>query len=345
MRDKISMRRFAVVCGLSLVFAVAAMGQFPISITIPKPTPKPTPTSTRPTTINTRPAETGATRDQVSEFNKDIAPYREGMNSLKWWSTATDSVRAGCGELNSLKRALTEGAAFYEIVKQKWAGIENPSWSTVNAESNMVGDYRRAAENREAIVKRCVNGLMDARLISEIAGVDSLIAEFDKNEGYVLRRDFDDKPSRYRELMDKWKEHYALVGVTSPDPSVFAKLDERLDALLALANKNAAKWVFPPTFRDAAIETRARGWLKAADPKAIVVAIGMLHGEWQVNKAPNGLPSGRYKRGYVMFRKPGFANCLVNSFSMEQNYIGGGRFNAEAITSGMAHTLRVQTCK
>lgn len=71
----------------------------------------------------------------------------------------------------------------------------------------------------------------------------------------------------------------------------------------------------------------------------------MLHGEWQVNHHSNGIPSGRYKRGYVMFRMPGVQNCLVTSFALEQNYVGGGRFNAEAITSGMAHTLRMQTCK
>lgn len=46
-----------------------------------------------------------------------------------------------------------------------------------------------------------------------------------------------------------------------------------------------------------------------------------------------------------MFRMPGFQNCVVTDFALEQNYVGGGRFNAEAITSGMSHTLRVQTCK
>jgi len=47
----------------------------------------------------------------------------------------------------------------------------------------------------------------------------------------------------------------------------------------------------------------------------------------------------------VMFRIPGFQNCLVNSFALEQNYVGGGRFNTEAATSGMAHPLRVQLGK
>ena len=317
--------------------------------TTPNPNGNKTPTTPN---ANTRPTsnprvETGATRDQVSEFNKDMAPYREGMNSLLWWSTSTDSIRSGCGEVTSIRRALTEGAAFLEIIKQKYPGIENPSWSAGNAEHHRVGDYRRAAENREAIVKQCVNGLVVARLKTNIASIESAIADFDKGEwgGYVLTHNFNDKAARHAEVIDNWKEAYAAAGITMPDESVFAEYDAAHERLVAHANANAGKWVFPPTFHDAMIEAKARGWLKARDPKATVVKIGMLHGEWQVNHHSNGIPSGRYKRGYVMFRMPGVQNCLVTSFALEQNYVGGGRFNAEAVTSGLQHSLRMQTCK
>ena len=352
---------------ITALFAMGAAAQIRIggmTIGKPKPDPKkppttnPNPTSPNPNgnktpttpTPNTRPTantrvETGATRDQVSEFNKDMAPYREGMYSLKWWSVSTDSIRSGCGDVKGIRRALTEGAAFLEIIKQKYPDIENPSWSAGNAEHHLVGDFRRAAENRVEIVKKCVNGLMDARLRSEIDGINSAISEFDKREGYVLGRDSFDKAARHLALIEQWKEAYAEVGITMPDDSVFAEYDAAHERLVVLANENAGKWVFPPTFHDAMIEAKARGWLKDRNPKTTVVKIGMLHGEWQVNKLSNGIPSGRYKRGYVMFRMPGVQNCLVTSFALEQNYIGGGRFNAEAITSGLQHSLRMQLCK
>jgi hypothetical protein len=359
---------FIAVSLTAAVFAVDASAQIKIgNVTIGKPKPDskvpttttkpPNPTTSNPTGTSTSSAsssnrqpttskvETGATRDQVSEFNKDIAPYRNGMNYLKWWSTSTNSITSGCGTLTSLREALTAGAAFHEIIKQKYPGIENPSWSNGNAEHHQVGDYRRAAENRVEIVKKCVNGLMDARLTTEIASIESAISEFDKREGYVLRADSFNKAAQHAALMERWKEHYAEVGLTMPDESVFTAYDAAHERLVAVAVQNAGKWVFPPTFHDAMIETKARGWLKDRNPKATVVKIGMLHGEWQVNKHSNGLPSGRYKRGYVMFRLPSFQNCLVTSFALEQNYIGGGRFNAEAITSGMQHSLRAQTCK
>ena len=301
--------------------------------------------NTRPTT-NTK-VETGATREQVEAFNKDMEPYRKGMHELMYMSRSK-AANPSCRELPSVRKALTDGAAFLEIIKQKYPGIENPGWhfnENENYPRNRVGDLRRWAENREEIAKNCVNQLLGAKVAEKIAGTESAIAEFDKREGYVLGLNSFDKAARHAALMEKYKEHYALVGITMPDDSVLAEYEVAHARLVALANENAGKWVFPPTFHDAMIEAKARGWLKDRDPKTTVVKIGMLHGEWQVNHLSNGIPSGRYKRGYVMFRMPGSQNCLVTSFALEQNYIGGGRFNAEAITSGMQHSLRAQLCK
>ena len=354
------------------MFAVIASAQIRIgNVTIPTPRTEPknpppttTPNTTRPNpngnrtptttpNANTRPTstsnprvETGPTREQVAEFRKDMEPYKQGMQDLMYMSRSKAS-NPSCRELPSVRKALTDAAAFLEIIKQKYPGIENPSWAPDFEDHpySRAGDLRRWAENREEIAKNCVNQLMGAKVAEQIRGTNSAMAEFEKREGYVLGQDSFDKAARHAELMEKYKEHYALVGMTMPDDSVFAEYDAVHERLVALANENAGKWVFPPTFHDAMIEAKARGWLKDRNPKATVVKIGMLHGDWQVNHLSNGIPSGRYKRGYVMFRVPGFQNCLVTSFALEQNYIGGGRFNAEAITSGMQHSLRAQLCK
>jgi hypothetical protein len=352
------------------MFAVGAVAQIRIgnvSIPTPRTEPKNPPATTSPNTTTPNPngnrtlttngsrtgnstnnntkVETGATREQLKAFTDDMYPYRVGMDKLVYMAKSK-AGNPSCRDAKDLRRALTEGAAFLEIIKQKYPGIENPSWFTdQNYPMQFVGDVRRAAENREEIAKNCVNQLMGAKVAEKIASIKDAIAEFEKREGYVLGINSFDKAARHAELMEMYKEHYALVGITMPDDSVFAEYDAAQTPLVALANENAAKWVFPPTFHDAMIEAKARGWLKDRDPKATVVKIGMLHGEWQVNRHSNGIPSGRYKRGYVMFRLPGSQNCLVTSFALEQNYIGGGRFNAEAITSGMQHSLRAQLCK
>lgn len=363
--------RIIALCFVTALFAIGASAQIRIgNIKIPMPkNPQPknppptvnsnptppnpngnktptTPTAnTRPTSTSNTRVETGATREQIKAFTDDMYPYRVGMDKLVYMAN-TKGFNPSCRDAKELRRALTEGAAFLEIIKQKYPGIENPSWFTDrNYPMTFVGDVRRAAENREEIAKNCVNQLMGGKLAEKIGSIQSAIAEFDKREGYVLGINSFDKAARHAELIEMYKENYALVGITMPDDSVFAEYDAAHAPLVALANENAGKWVFPPTFHDAMIEAKARGWLKDRDPKATVVKIGMLHGEWQVNHHSNGIPSGRYKRGYVMFRLPGSQNCLVTSFALEQNYIGGGRFNAEAITSGMQHSLRAQLCK
>jgi hypothetical protein len=360
------------VAGLFIALSAAgASAQIRIgNITIPttkKPEPRNPPATTRPNTTtpnpngnktpttpnaNTRPTsnttvETGASKEQVEAFNKDMEPYRKGIHALNYMSRSK-AENPSCREAQDVRSALTDGAAFLEIIKQKYPGIENPSWhfnENENVPRHRVGDIRRWVENREEIAKSCVNQLLSAKVAENIRAIESAIAEFDKREGYVLGINSFDKAARHAELMEKYKEHYALVGITMPDESVFAEYDAAHDRKVALANENAGKWVFPPTFHDAMIEAKARGWLKDRNPKTTVVKIGMLHGDWQVNHLSNGIPSGRYKRGYVMFRLPGSQNCLVTSFALEQNYIGGGRFNAEAITSGMQHSLRAQLCK
>jgi hypothetical protein len=361
-QSSVKLTRIVTLCFVTLLFAIGASAQIRIGnieIKTPKnPQPNKPPTTSSngnkipnpngnktPTSTSNTKVETGATDEQVRAFNKDMEPYRNGIQQLMYMARSKAS-NPSCRELPSVRKALTDGAAFLEIIKQKYPGIENQKgYSNEDIPYHTVGDIRRWAENREEIAKNCVNQLLSAKVAEQVAGTNSAIAEFEKREGYVLGINSFDKAARHAELMEMYKEHYALVGISMPDESVFAEYDAAHARLVALANENAGKWVFPPTFHDAMIEGKARGWLKDRDPKATVVKIGMLHGEWQVNKHSNGIPSGRYKRGYVMFRLPGAQNCLVTSFALEQNYVGAGRFNAEAITSGMQHSLRMQTCK
>ena len=200
---------------ITALFAMGASAQIRIGgITIgkPKPDPKQPPTTnpnqttpnpngnrtptttpnanTRPTS-NTRPTanpnvETGATDEQVRAFNKDMEPYRNGIQQLMYMARSKAS-NPSCRELPSVRKALTAGAAFLEIIKQKYPGIENQKgYSNEDIPYHTVGDVRRWAENREEIAKTCVNQLLGAKVAEQVAGVNSAIAEFEKREGYVL---------------------------------------------------------------------------------------------------------------------------------------------------------------
>ncbi len=119
----------------------------------------------------------------------------------------------------------------------------------------------------------------------------------------------------------------------------------RLKNLVDEAKSQAGNYKWHWTGRDAMIEGKARGWLAQKDPKGTVLRIGMLHTEWQVDSVNGSVPKGRYKRGYVMYRKPGLEHCIVNSFSFEQSYLGNGRYSDMAVTSGMGNSLRLQHCQ
>src|SRR5580765_6266116 len=174
--------------------------------TTPNANTRPT-SNTRPTT-NTR-VETGPTREQVAEFRKDMEPYTQAMQDLMYMARSKASDPS-CREARVIRRGLTEGAAFLEIIKHKYPGIENPSWAPdfEDHPASRVGDIRRNAENRDQIAKNCVNQLMGAQVAEKIAGINSTIAEFDKPgewSGYVLAQTSFDKAARHTELMEKYK--------------------------------------------------------------------------------------------------------------------------------------------
>lgn len=359
------LNRIGVLCLVVALLAVSATAQITIKIPgIKKPQPtKPQPTNSPSTTLpnpngsktpssvgngNRIPGNTGtgATREEVQAFQRDMRPYFKGMGMIRNMAkTANTDHPVGCSTAANTRKAMDDAAAFHEIIKQKYPNIENPSWANDGTGDSDVGDWRRYAENRVEHAKGCINATLGAVIRSLANSLDEDKAQIKLKDGFVLSRDFDDPGSRHTRLSEKYKEIYAVVGMSMQDDSVFAMYDSALEALVSEARKHAGEWTWPGTGHDAMIEARARGWFAKFDPKGQITKIGMMHSAWQIDGPSGGIPKGRYKRGYIMYRKPGFQPCIVASFNYEQNYIGGGKFNDMAITSGMGQMLRLQDCK
>jgi hypothetical protein len=199
-------------------------------------------------------------------------------------------------------------------------------------------------------MKTCITTRLSADLKSRAEGLEDTLAKFRAGQpagewaGFVLSLHFDEPALLHARFVEKYKDSFAVVGATMPDDSVFGPYDAALKALVEEARQQAGKWKWQWTGHDAMIEGKARAWLAQKDPKGTVVKLGMLHTDWQVDSVNGSIPKGRYKRGYVMYRKPGLQQCIVNSFSLEQNYMGGGRYNEMVVTSGMGNALRLQNC-
>jgi hypothetical protein len=304
---------------------------------------------------------TGATRDEVNSFMKDLqlfvrdrmktGPKGSGKGLYLLKNMAADAARndpKGCGtEAANLRTALDDGAAFAEIVRQKYPNIENPSWT--RDEEQMVGDWRRAAENRVEIVKSCVTTKFAVNLRSVTEKLEESFAKIKADpktaDGFILSKNFDDPAAARAVLLGRYKDEFALIGVAMPDASVFAEHDAAQKAIVDEAKKNAGLWNYPWTYHNAMIEAKARGLFAKWDPKGTIVKINTKYSDWQVDSVNGSIPKGRYNGGYIMFRRPGIQQCLVVAFAYEQNYLGGGKYNDMAVTSGMTHALRMQNCK
>ena len=255
-----------------LAFAITASAQISIKdlkIGGKKPDPKNPPTTTNtgnktptpntntrvtPPATNVIGAGGGATREEVNSFMKDLqqfvrdrmktGPKGSGKGLFLLKNMAADAASnspKGCGsEASHLRTALDDGAAFAEIVLPKYPKIENPTWT--RDEEQMVGDWRRAAENRVEIVKTCVTTKFAVNLRSVTEGLEQSLAKIKADpktaDGFILSKNFDDPAAARAVLLERYKDEFALIGVAMPDASVFAQHDAALKAIVDEAKKN-----------------------------------------------------------------------------------------------------------
>ena len=353
-------------CFVLGVLGMSAMGQIPIGggkvIDLKKPVikkpevKKPTdsngtsgttnqPSATAPTNANGSGGSTsaGPSRQVVEAFRTDAQPYSKGINGLSDMRDHIGKDWSPLESVDSIRKYLEQAAALAAIIQQKYPNIENPDWSR-NWEE-MTGDWRHLAEDREKVVKAYLSDKVGVPLREKAKGLDKARARVAQGFDFELPHDFDDRESAHAAVVKEFTPMFALVGMTMPDNSVFAVYDTALDALIAEEKKHAGEWGWDATLHDPVIEAKVRAWMPRLGANTQVVKIGMRDASWQVNKNSIGIPEGRYRRGLVMYRKPGVDLCVVAKFSFEQSYEGGGRYSAMANTSGFTYLVRLQTCK
>jgi len=285
----------------------------------------------------------GPSRQVVEAFRTDAQPYSEGIRGLSNMQDHIGKDWSPLESVDSIRKYLEQAAALAAIIRQKYPNIENPDWSR-NWEE-MVGDWRHLAEDREKVVKAYLSDKVGAVGRNKAQELDKHRANMSTLLGYALPADFTDREKAHAEVAKEFAPLFAVVGMTMPDNSAFAAYDTALDALIAEEKKQAGEWGWGATFHDPTIEAKARSWMSDLDPKAQVISMGLTDAAWEVNKNDLGIPEGRYRRGLIMYRKPGVDVCVVAKFSFEQSYVGGGRYNAMSNTSGMTYQVRLQTCK
>ena len=142
------------------------------------------------------------------------------------------------------------------------------------------------------------------------------------NEDYLL---FAVSP-RARE---KWMKGFGILDIRETPNN---RVDAALDALAAAAAKklpiylpNAANFAF----RNPLEEKMMKGKLDNLATLKIH-KIGLAHGTWQISKNDFGLPTARYKRGYIWVRDTADDHpyCRLYQVNIIQDYAGGGTYGA-----------------
>jgi len=358
----------AAICFVLVVSVMSVAGQIRIGgVTIgggkkpevkqpanPNSTPANTPTSpNRPPATNTTngnsggrstaSSDTGPSLAIVNAFKEDAKAYSAGINTLSNMQYDMGKDWKPIYSVKEISLCLEHGAALAKMIQGKYPNIENPSWAS--SFEDKPGDWRRLAEDREKVVKAYLTDKVGALVREKAKELDKHRANMSTLLGYALPVDFNDREKAHAAIPQELAPMLALVGMTMPDSSVFAAYDTAIDALIAEERKQAGEWGWGATFHDPTIEAKARSWLTELDPQAKVISMGLTDATWEVNKNSIGIPEGRYRRGLVMYRKPGVDLCVVAKFSFEQSYIGGGRYDAMSNTSGFTYQVRLQTCK
>jgi len=280
--------------------------------------------------------------DIVQNFKKDVQPYKDAVS---WISTMQDDMDKDWSPImdgGTIRKSLDQAAAFDAIIKQKYPKVENPPWAS-NWEDK-IGSWRKLVESREQIAKQYVGKKMEASLKKKAEQMEKDRENLMSSLGFALPVGFDDRELLHSTVTKEFAPIFASAGLPMPDSAVFGTYDASVDAIVAEAKKQAGNWKWDGTLKDAAAEAKARLWMKTFDPKAEIVKTGMTDAAWQVNKNTLGIPTGRYKRGQVMYKKPGLDQCVVAKFSFEQSYTGGGANSTTGNSGGFTYMLRLQNC-
>ncbi len=281
--------------------------------------------------------------ETVKAFKKDAAPYIE---AISWISTMYDDMDkdyAPVMDAGTIKKSLADVSGFAAIIKQKYASVEDPPWA--HNWEDKIGSWRKLVEGREEIAKKYIANRLVAVLKKKAEQMDKDRMNLASSLGFALPVGFDDRELLHSTVSKEFTPIFAAAGLSMPDASIFAAFDKSVDALVSEARKHAADWKWDATARNATAEAKARQWMKTFDPKAEIIKIGMTDAAWKVNRNSLGIPTGRYMRGMILYRKPGLGECVAAKFSFEQSYTGGGAYNAMASTSGFTYLVRMQSCK
>lgn len=137
---------------------------------------------------------------------------------------------------------------------------------------------------------------------------------------------------------------FEQVGLTSIDDlEVFEKLEGHYAALAVRVKELAPTWDLPGAACSGAGCSAAKKTIVAWYPKAKVKKLLHKDSGWKIAKNGLGIPTHRYKSGFVLLQVAGDPLCQLRSWTVNETYAGAGRY--EPATGAQIGYVRWQPCR
>jgi preprotein translocase subunit YajC len=247
--------------------------------------------------------------------------------------------------------AITDKPATYEkwrkdleslsAICQKYPTLTNRPGAEADNISQNPADWCKLAEQRTAVLKKMNTTLGEHYAGTEVHSWTLKIDQTIRNRSGHVKDDVQmllyDRAAWEQKELPNVRKKYADAGESVP-PNLFASLDEKVNELKALIERDAPtrSWTQPP-YTDAALEGMARRAYPAQSPGVKVYKTGMTFTTWKAMDDTSLVGSGtdyklyrttkgayRYKLGLALVKLPNQPFCQIRDFQVQQDKAGAG---------------------
>jgi hypothetical protein len=224
-----------------------------------------------------------------------------------------------------------------------------PCWYVLRRAAHDPVQWCKVAADAPALIRGAV--LNHARRLIGSVGSSTIqsVDEFRQSEGWLtfegpveFSRRFELGTSGNAAVMQNVSRLLASAGIDNAEQALWGDQKERLEALRQAVLETAPGWPMPQSQTDSYATALAEKQVRSMHPQAKIHRALISRGSYKIHANALGVPDRRTLPGYVLFELPGEPFCQLRSFTLTEQYSGGGTYQpASGVRFGY---VRFQSC-
>ncbi|MDH3714315.1 MAG: hypothetical protein OET44_10760 [Gammaproteobacteria bacterium] len=212
-----------------------------------------------------------------------------------------------------------------------------PCWFVVNRPAHDPRFWCNAAARADQLIKAAaLNSARQSIAVTGAATIQSP-AQLRENDGWLTF----EGPVTFKEklffsahgreaVMANVSSLLNAAGIENAESELWKEQRGRLDALRHEVESTAGSWKTPADKADNYSTALARGQVAEMHPQADVRTAFLSRASYKIHKNALGVPLRRTMPGYVLFRLPEDPFCQLRSYTLTEQYSGGGLYQQAA---------------